>query len=63
MEEEWTRLEERREELDRREDRCRCMELERSDIAQRQEETKKERDELEAMRRELEDQRVCIEIR
>ena len=63
MEEEWTRLEERREELDRREDRSRRMELDRADIAQRQEEAKRERDELEALRRELEDQRVCIEIR
>ena len=63
MEEEWTRLEERREDLDRRENRCRRMELDRSDIAKRQEEAKRERDELEAMRRELDDQRVCIEIR
>lgn len=63
MEEEWTRLEERREDLDRREDRCRRMELDRSDIVKRQEEAKRERDELEVMKRELDDQRVCIEIR
>ena len=55
MEEEWTRLEERREDLDRREYRCRRMELDRSEIVKRQEEAKRERDELEAMRRELED--------
>ena len=63
MEEEWSRLEDRREDLDRREDRCRCMELERIEITKKQEEVRRERDELEAMRRELDDQRVCIEIR
>ena len=35
MEEEWTRLEERREDLDRREDRCRRMELERIEITKK----------------------------
>ena len=63
MEEEWTRLEERREDLDRREDRCRRMELDRLEIPKRQEETKRELDQLGAMKRQLEDQRVCIEIR
>ena len=55
MEEEWTRLEERREDLDRRENRCRCMDLERIEITKKQEEVRRERDELEAMRRELDD--------